>query len=37
MAVKSFTTYKPTEDQFIELDDPDGNTHTFKLNPSLPG
>lgn len=37
MAVKSFTTYKPTEDQFIELDDVNGETHKFKLNPALPG
>ncbi len=37
MASKSFTTYKPTEDQFIELDGPDGAPHSFKLNPSLPG
>ena len=37
MATKSFTTYRPTEDNFIELDDFDGTTHTFKLNPSIPG
>lgn len=37
MATKSFTTYKPEEEQFIELDDFEGNTHTFKLNPSIPG
>lgn len=37
MATKTFTTYRPTEDQFIELADYDGNTHTFQLNPSLPG
>lgn len=37
MASKTFTTYRPTEDQFIELDDSKGNKHTFKLAPSLPG
>lgn len=37
MATKVFTTYKPTEEQFIELSDVDGNTHKFKLNPALPG
>lgn len=37
MATKTFTTYKPAEDQFIELDDFNGETHTFKLNPSIPG
>lgn len=37
MASKTFTTYHPTEDQFIELDDHEDNTNTFKLNPSLPG
>lgn len=37
MATRAFTTYRPDEDQFIELDDHEGNTHTFKLNPSLPG
>lgn len=37
MATKSFTTYKPDEDQSISLDDHEGNTHTFRLNPSLPG
>ncbi len=37
MAVKTFTTYQPTEDQFIELADNEGVTHSFKLNPSLPG
>lgn len=37
MANKSFTTYRPTEDQTIEMDDYNGDTHTFKLNPSLPG
>lgn len=37
MATKSFTTYKPSEDQFIELDDYEGNTQKFKLNPALPG
>lgn len=37
MATKSFSTYKPTEDNFIELDDFNGATHTFKLTPSIPG
>lgn len=37
MASKSFSTYKPEEDQFIELDDFNGETQSFKLNPSLPG
>lgn len=37
MATKSFTTYKPTEDNFIEFDDHAGVHHQFKLNPSLPG
>lgn len=37
MASKSFTTYKPDEDQFIELNDFEGGTHKFKLNPALPG
>lgn len=37
MATKAFTTYHPEEDQFIELPDHEGNTQTFKLNPSLPG
>lgn len=37
MATKSFTTYQPTEDQFIELDDHEGVTQKFKLNPVLPG
>lgn len=37
MATKTFTTYKPTEEQFIELADSEGVTHKFKLNPALPG
>ena len=37
MATKTFTTYQPTEDNFIELPDPAGELHTFKLNPALPG
>lgn len=37
MATKKFTAYRPTEDNFIELDDFNGATHTFKLNPSIPG
>lgn len=37
MAIKTFTTYKPEEDQFIELADHAGEVHRFKLNPSLPG
>lgn len=37
MATKTFTTYKPDEEQFIELADHEGNTHKFQLNPSLPG
>lgn len=37
MATKVFTTYKPSEEQAIELPDIDGNPHTFKLNPALPG
>lgn len=37
MAIKSFTTYTPEEDQFIELSSPEGESHTFKLNPSIPG
>lgn len=37
MATKTFHTYKPTEEQFIELDDPEGTLHKFKLTPSLPG
>ncbi len=37
MASKSFSTYRPAEDNFIELDDYEGVTQTFKLNPSLPG
>jgi hypothetical protein len=37
MATKSFTTYRPTEEHFIELDDHEGVTQRFKLNPSLPG
>jgi hypothetical protein len=37
MATKSFTTYQPEEDQFIELPDFEKNIHTFKLNPSIPG
>lgn len=37
MATKTFTTYKPEEEQFIELEGADGVVHKFKLNPSLPG
>lgn len=37
MATKTFTTYKPEEEQFIEMTDFEGTTHTFKLNPALPG
>jgi hypothetical protein len=37
MSVKTFTTYRPAEDQFIEMDDHEGVKHTFKLNPALPG
>lgn len=37
MATKTFATYKPSEEQFIELADHEGVTHTFKLSPSLPG
>jgi hypothetical protein len=37
MTTKLFTTYQPTEDNFIELPDRSGTVHSFKLNPSLPG
>lgn len=37
MATKTFTTYKPTEDNFIELEDFNGKTNTFKLTASIPG
>jgi hypothetical protein len=37
MAVKSFTTYHPDEEEFIEMDDHAGETQRFKLNPSIPG
>lgn len=37
MATKTFTTYRPEEEQYIELDDHEGNTQKFKLTPSLPG
>lgn len=37
MATKTFTTYKPTEDNFIELDDFSGETHAFKLAEAIPG
>ena len=37
MASKTFTTYRPEEDQYIELQSHEGDTHGFKLNPSLPG
>lgn len=37
MAGKTFTTYRPTEDNFIEFDDFEGTHHVFKLAPSLPG
>mgnify|MGYP001565348384 CR=1 FL=1 len=37
MSTKNFTTYHPEEDQFISLDDVNGEPHTFKLNPALPG
>ena len=37
MSVKTFTAYRPDEDNFIEIDDHEGTTQSFKLNPSLPG
>jgi predicted RNase H-related nuclease YkuK (DUF458 family) len=37
MPVKTFTGFRPAEDQFIEIDDHEGNTQSFKLNGSLPG
>lgn len=37
MASKTFTTYRPEEDHYIELEDHTGQTQQFKLNPSLPG
>jgi hypothetical protein len=37
MAVKTFQTYQPEEENFIELEDNEGATQRFKLNPSLPG
>lgn len=37
MSVKTFTAYRPEEDEFISLEDHEGNTQQFKLNPSLPG
>lgn len=37
MATKSFVTYKPTEDNSIQMDDFEGTSHTFRLNPALPG
>lgn len=37
MATKLFTTYQPSEDNFIELADSTGEVQSFKLNPSLPG
>lgn len=37
MASKTFTTYKPEEEHFIELEDHKGDVQRFKLNPSLPG
>lgn len=37
MATKAFTTYRPDEAEFIELDDHTGATQRFALNPSLPG
>jgi hypothetical protein len=37
MATKSFTTYRPAEDNFIEMADHEGVTQSFKLNPALPG
>ncbi len=37
MSTKSFTTYHPSEENFISLDDHEDTTQTFKLNPSIPG
>lgn len=37
MATKTFTTYQPTEENFIRLADHTGEVQSFKLNPSLPG
>lgn len=37
MASKTFTTYKPTEDNYIDFEDYTGAPVKFKLNPSIPG
>lgn len=37
MASKTFTTYRPTEENTIDMEGHDGATHVFHLNPSLPG
>lgn len=37
MANKVFTSYRPEEEHSISLEDSEGVTHTFRLNPSLPG
>jgi hypothetical protein len=37
MATKLFTTYQPTEDHSIQLQDHTGEVQSFKLNPALPG
>jgi len=37
MATRTFTTYQPTEEEFITLADHEGIEQSFKLNPSLPG
>lgn len=37
MATKTFTTYQPSEENYIELSNHAGDSKTFKLNPSLPG
>lgn len=37
MSVKTFTTYRPTEEESISFDDFEGATRNFRLNPSIPG
>lgn len=37
MATKLFSTYRPAEDNFIELKDSNDELQSFKLNPALPG
>lgn len=37
MATKLFMTYRPEEDNFIELADHTGEVQSFKLNPAIPG